>query len=123
MDLLMDAKVGGLGEGLVTDGADVGLRLGVNASVSVEIGAIGEALAALLANIGFALEVDIHVILEGGRVRETLIAAGVGAREVALIVMDPHVFVEGSKTRVASLAVVARVNAFLDIDGSGRVGR
>lgn len=107
MDLLVDAKVGRLGEGLVANGADVGLGFGVNTSVSVEVGAVGEAFATFLAGVGFALEVNVHVVLEGGRVRKFLGATGVSAAEGAFVVVSAHVFVERGGAVEATTANVA----------------
>lgn len=122
MDLLVDSEIRGLREGLVADGADVGLGFGVDASMSVEIGAIGEALAAFLANVGFALEVNVHVVLEGGGVREAFVAAGMGAAEVAFVVVDAHVLVECGEAGVAALAVVAREETLVCVDSGGGRG-
>lgn len=107
VDLLVDTKVGRLGEGLVANGAHVGLGFGVNASVSVEVRAIREALATFFAGVGFALEVNVHVILEGGRVGEFLGATGVRAAEGAFVVVSAHVFVEGGGAVEATTTNVA----------------
>lgn len=111
VDLLVNSEVRGLREGLVADVADVGLGLGVDASVAIEVGAVWEALAAFLAGVGFALEVDVHVVLEGGGVGEALGAAGVRAGELTLVVVGLEVLVQAGGSGEGLLAQVARVRS------------